>query len=155
VWKLQPDAFFQQEGASMQGDLTRIGLIGLVVTCVIVSFSFSVQAEKKKITYSKKSKQFVSQTTVYPGDVPNHELVQFVRVDTVTTISDPDFEMVEQLAYGQLDQVAGTGSHRGYTTFIHKSGEKSYVSWEGTHKTAVKEGGAWETPYEGKFQFTG
>ena len=139
----------------MQGFLTRKGIVGLVVTCVIVSFSISAQAEKKKITYSKKSKHMVSQTTVYPGDIPNRELVQFVRINTVTRTSDPDFAMIEHLNHGQLDQVAGTGSHRGYTTFVHTGGEKSYVSWEGSHTTTVQEGGTWELRYEGKFQFTG
>jgi hypothetical protein len=133
--------------------LSKVSALVLIVLFVMVSFSFSAQAEKKKITYSKKSKQFVSVNTVSPGDVPNRELLQAVRIDVVTS-PDPDFNG-EHVVYIQIDQVAGTGSHRGYTVFNHKNGDKSYASWEGTHKTIVKEGGSWETPFEGKGQLIG
>jgi hypothetical protein len=140
----------------MQGFLTSIGRVGVVVTCIVMALSFSAQAEKKKITWRKKTtKQMISQTTVYPGDVPNHELVQTVSIDRGITTSDPEFAIIEMVIHAQIDQIAGTGSHRTHSTSFHTNGEKSYVSWEGTHKMVIKEGGTWELPYEGTGQFTG
>ena len=59
------------------------------------------------------------------------------------------------MVYEQSDQVAGSGSHGGYLTILHKNKDESYVKFEGTNKMAVKEGGTWEVSSEGKLQFTG
>ncbi len=71
------------------------------------------------------------------------------------TYSDPDFGSSEEWIYMHSDSVAGTGTHRGHSVHNFKNGDKTYVKWEGTHKTTVKESGAWELNYEGKSQFTG
>lgn len=57
--------------------------------------------------------------------------------------------------YGQSDQTAGSGSHRGYAVYHHKNGDDSYTKYEGTHKRVTKEDGAWESTSEGKAQFVG
>jgi hypothetical protein len=45
---------------------------------------------------------------------PKHELVALqIRRDT-TTSPDPEWNDTEQIIYEQVDQVAGTGTHRGY-----------------------------------------
>ena len=49
----------------------------------------------------------------------------------------------------------GNGSHRGYSDNNYESGDKTYMKWEGTHKTILKENGGRETNYEGKFEYTG
>ena len=131
----------------------------LVLAVTVVFFTilccFSVQAaEKKKVTYTKKIKQLISRADVYPGDVPKHKMSQSVRINSVT-FSDPDFGTADCWAYGHLDSVAGNGTHRGYGVCHFKNGDKTYAENEGTHKTTVKEGGAWEVNYEGKIQFTG
>jgi hypothetical protein len=134
---------------------SKLVMAGIIVAFVVASFSFLTQAAgKKKITYSSKVKQMVSQTTIHPGDVPNHELVQHVRLDTSTS-SDPDWKDVEYLSYHQADSVAGNGTHRGYNIGHHKDGDESYWKYEGTHKTIVKEDGSQEVPFEGKTQLVG
>lgn len=106
-----------------------------------------------KATYTKKATT-ISRNDVYPEDVPEHQISQHVRKASIT-FSDPDFGSSEDLEYGQSDTIAGNGSHRGYSVNTYKNGDKTYDKWEGTHKTIVKEGGAWETNVEGKFQYTG
>jgi hypothetical protein len=126
-----------------------------MVVIVVTSFTFSVRAaEKKKFTTTTKAKQTISSTTLYPANVPNHEIVQSVVVRTVTS-SDPDFNGMEVIVYGQMDSVAGNGSHRGYATLRDKNGNEVYTKYEGTHKTMAKEGGTWERTSEGKSQVTG
>ena len=57
--------------------------------------------------------------------------------------------------YGQGDAVAGTGTHRGYVRRLHKNGDITYGSYEGMHKTTVKEDGSSETTWEGTYKVTG
>jgi hypothetical protein len=133
----------------------RIGVVGIIAAFVVVSLSFPVQAaEKKKISGTNKQGQAISRTVVYPGDDPKHELILTVRRDT-TTSQDPDWNETELMNYWQSDQVAGTGTHRGYLIRFHKNGDTTYGAYEGTHKTTVKADGSWESTAEGTYQWTG
>jgi hypothetical protein len=133
----------------------RRGVVGVIAAFVVVSLSFSAQAgEKKKLTGINKIGPHISRTVVYPGDDPKHELVMFVRRDT-TTSSDPDWNETEQIVYQQADSVAGTGTARGYSIRLFKNGDTDYSSFEGKHKTTVKEDGSWETTWEGTYKVLG
>ena len=94
---------------------------------------------KKKLTGTNKHGPPISRTVVSPGDDPKHELVLLEISRCTTTSSDPDWNDTEQIVYEQVDQVAGTGAHRGYYVRQHKNGDTDYGSYEGTQKTTVKE----------------
>jgi hypothetical protein len=133
----------------------RRGVVGVIAAFVVVSLSFSAQAgEKKKITGTNKEGPPISRTVVFPGDDPKHELDLTVRRDT-TTSSEPDWDGTEEMNYGQGDSVAGTGTHRGYVRRFYKNGDTTWGSYEGTHKTTVKEDGSSETTWEGTWKDTG
>ena len=133
----------------------RRGVVGVIAAFVVVSLSFSAQAgEKKKVMGTNKEGPPISRTVVPPGDDPKHELVLKIRRDT-TTSPDPDRNETEQIVYEQSDSVAGTGTHRGYFRRLFKNGDTDYGSYEGTHKTTVKEDGSWETTWEGTYKVTG
>jgi hypothetical protein len=63
-------------------------------------------------------------------------------------------ERYEEYLYGQADQVAGTGSHKGYTMKIYPNGDRGYGTYEGTHKMITKGDGSWEATYEGTWKWT-
>jgi hypothetical protein len=109
---------------------------------------------KKKIKGTNKPGPFISRTVVSPGDDPKHELVLMIRRDT-TTSSDPDWNETEQIVYEQDDEVAGTGTHKGYYRRFYKNGETDYGPYEGAVKTTVKEEGSWETTWEGTWKSIG
>ena len=109
---------------------------------------------KKKLTGTNKHGPPISRTVVSPGDDPKHELALTIHRDT-TTSSDPDHNETEQIVYGQGDEVAGTGTARGYFRRLHKNGETDYGTYEGTVKTTVKEDGSWERTWEGKWKTHG
>jgi len=133
----------------------RRGVVGVIAAFVVVSLSFSAQAaEKKKVMGTDKQGPPISRTVVSPGDDPKHELVLFIRRDT-TTSPDPDLNGTEVMIYGQDDQVAGTGTHRGYFRRLYKSGETDYGPFEGKHKTTFKEDGSWEATWEGTWKSIG
>ena len=110
---------------------------------------------KKKITGTNKHTAPISRTVVSLGDDPKHELVLLEIGRQTTTSSDPDWNKTEQNDYTQADEVAGTGTHRGYFRRLHKNGDIDYGSYEGTQKTTVKEDGSWEKTWEGKWKTHG
>jgi hypothetical protein len=110
---------------------------------------------KKKVTGTNKLALPISRTVVSLGDDPKHELVVLeIRRDT-TASPDPDWNETEQITYEQADDVAGTGTHRGYFRRPHKNGDTDYGPYEGTHKTSVKEDGSLEVTWEGTWKQSG
>ena len=156
----------------------RRGVVGVIAAFVVVSLSFSAQAgEKKKVMGTNKLGPPISRTVVTPGEDPKHEVragqsssidggshdvsvrrtrvvVLMIRRDT-TTSSDPDWDGTEQIVSEESDSVEGTGTHRGYSRRLFKNGDTDYSSYEGTHKTTVKEDGSRETTWEGTYKVTG
>jgi len=122
----------------------------VIAAFVVVSLSFSAQAaEKKKIMGTNKFGPTISRTVVPPGpgDDPKHDLVVLAIYRATTTSSDPNSAYLnesELMAYEQADEVAGTGTQRGYYVRIYKDGDRDYGIYEGTHKTSFKEDGSWE-----------
>jgi len=137
----------------------RRGVVGVIAAFVVVSLSFSAQAaEKKKVMGTNKYGPEISRTVVPlgPGDDPKHRLTAlWIRRDT-TTSPDPYWNETTQIVYGQSDEVAGTGTHRGYYVRLYKDGDTEYGTFEGTHKTTLKEDGSFlETTWEGTYKVIG
>ena len=113
---------------------------------------------KKKIMGTNKEGPPISRTVMPlgPGDDPKHELI-VLRIGRGTTTSpDPDLNEAEHIVYEQVDQVAGTGTHRGYYVRRHKNGDIDYGPFEGTHKTTLKEDGSFlEATWEGTYKKNG
>ena len=137
----------------------RRGVVGVIAAFVVVSLSFSAQAaEKKKVMGTNKWGPPICRTVVPPGpgDDPKHEVDALLIYRDTTTSSDPDIDGTEQIIYEQVDQVAGTGTHRGYYVRLHKNGDTDYGPFEGTFKTTFKEDGSWEmTTWEGTWKVIG
>jgi hypothetical protein len=110
---------------------------------------------KKKLTATNKEGPPISRTVVPLGDDPKHELFVLAIHRDTTTSSDPDWNETEQIVYGQGDEVAGTGTARGYFRRLHKNGDTDYGTYEGTVKTTVKEDGSSETTWEGTWKSNG
>ena len=122
---------------------------------LITTFIFPVYAaDKKKFTVKTTTKANRSNDIVFLEDKPRHELTQTV-VERNMTSTNPDFNDMEVINYSQSDSIAGTGTHRGYSFYYHKKGDKAFTKWESTHKTKIKEDKSWETNIEGKIEFVG
>src|SRR5262245_57481407 len=127
--------------------------VGLIVVCTVCAVSLWAAAENKQITlHAKHPPDPYSKSVMTPGDVPNHEVVQQVLYNEITS-PEPDFNGFKAINYEQLDSVAGTGTHRGYTMWPLNNGDTVYSKFEGSHKTVTKDGGAWESSFEGKTEF--
>jgi hypothetical protein len=135
-------------------------LPALAISLAVPTFAQQKDAqapEKKKITGTNKWGPTISKTVVPlgPGDDPKHELVVLAIYRATTTSPDPDFDGTEVIAYEQADDVAGTGTARGYFVRLHKNGDTDYGTYEQTHKTTVKEDGSWETTWESTWKSSG
>jgi hypothetical protein len=155
--KMNPPSFHNR--ICKVGALVTATLILPALAFVVVSLSFSAQAgEKKKIMGTNKWGPPICRTVVPlgPGDDPKHELVVLAIYRATTTSSDPDTDGTELIAYEQADEVAGTGTARGYFRRLHKNGDIDYGTFENTHKTSFKEDGSWlETTWEGTWKAIG
>jgi hypothetical protein len=112
------------------------------------SFSFEVQADKQKFSV-KQNYTVLSISKVTPDDVPEHEVALETLSASITSETNPDWNGITMLDHVYSDSVAGSGTHSSYATEFHKDGSKTFWRYEGTHKTTVKDGGAWETQFTG------
>jgi hypothetical protein len=124
------------------------------ITMVLAVSSLSVQAEKREQTFVKISTQNMSKSVFLLSESPNHEITQEVLRQR-TKYSNPDFQVAEEWVYLHSDSVDGSGLHNGYFTYVHDGGERTYGSFEGTHKTVVRDDGAWLTTWDGKVRYLG
>ena len=132
----------------------RWSILALVILIIVAFVLPAHAAEKKKFTINTTIKANRSNEIVYLEDKPRHELTQTVSERNMTS-TNPDFNDMEVINYSQSDSIAGTGTHRGYSFYYHKKGDKAFTKWEGTHKTSIKEDKSWETIIEGKIEFIG
>ena len=135
---------------SLQSSIRKVCALAAatLILPALASLSFSAQAaEKKKVMGTNKFGPPISRTVVPPGpgDDPKHELVVLAIYRATTTSPDADINGSELIVYEQADEVAGTGTQTGYFRRLYKNGDTDYGTFEGTHKTTVKEDGSWET----------
>ena len=130
---------------------------GRFATVVVIAVSIAFAASQAQADGKKKrtgTNTFVSQIqkNASPvGDVPGHEIAQQIALQHTTKSSDPMFMDMQLTDYGQVDETAGTGTHRGYSMGVLKDGSSSPARYEGTHKTTIKADGTWEAIFEGKY----
>ncbi len=91
--------------------------------------------------------------TLYPEDTPDHQMIVYERVGASAS-ADPDFDNLEQVFYHYTDQVAGSGTHKGYLIMKNRQGDKIFSQYEGIHRVVIGAAG-WEGSAEGRLQYTG
>jgi len=132
----------------------KLSVLALVIL-IMVCFVFPVNAaEKRKFSITTKVIGEPNRSVINLEDNPKHSLIQNASKRTMTS-SNPDFNGMDVINFGQSDDIAGTGSHTGYSFYYHKNGDKVFTKYEGTHKTTVKEDKSWETISAGKLEFIG
>ena len=130
-------------------------VLGVMLAVGLAYPSLSLQAaQKKEVTYVKTYSKTISKSSFAIDDMPNHEVVQEVLLQK-SKFSSPDFEPVEEWIHIQTDQTDGTGSHKGYYIEIHSGGEQTYGTFDGKHKTVVKDDGSWASTWEGTYRYVG
>ena len=129
-------------------------LAGIIAAVVMGSIGLSAHAEKRDQTYVKTGNRSISKSAIALTESPNHEISQEVLLQN-SKYSSPDFQVTEEWIYIQSDQIDGTGTHKGYYTYVLKGGEQTYGTFEGSHKTVAKEDGSWLTTWDGTYKYLG
>jgi hypothetical protein len=133
--------------SSTTRSLSLVCLLGLILTSAPgLSATMDCSGTKERI------KETLSSETIKPGDVPDRELVQTVRVDIISS-ANPEFDGIEETVYLQMDSVGGAGDHYGYAAFMLNSGEKIWGKFHGTHYFVPKSEDDWEVPFHGVFRY--
>ena len=133
--------------------LARVSLLTVVFASLFAIVNLAGAAEKQKFTYTKNVRQLFAETKVNPGGTAGRELAQMMCVDGKVTATG--WDLAEERGINQDDQIDGSGKHKGVAVDIMKNGDTVFQVYEGTHKTTVKEGGAWELNYQGTMEFKG
>jgi hypothetical protein len=130
-------------------------VVGAILAAVMALSVLPVHAgQKKEMSYVKTYSKSTSKSSFAIDDVPNHEVVQEVVLQK-SKFSSPDFDPIEEWIHIQTDQIDGSGSHKGYYIEIHPGGEQTYGTFDGTHKTVVKENGSWASTWQGTYRYVG
>jgi uncharacterized protein (DUF2147 family) len=133
--------------------LARVGVLTAVFASLMAGADLVGAGEKQKITYTKNARQVFAETKINPGGAPGRELAQMMYLDSVSSASG--WDALEERGINQDDQIEGSGKHKGVAVNIMKNGDTVFQVYAGTHKTTVKEGGAWELNYQGTMEFKG
>jgi hypothetical protein len=102
---------------------------------------------------TKRSKASPYTEVIRPGDRPDHEMIQAIRIHEISS-KDADFDASEQTVYAHQDAYGGSGTSVGYFLYTLKSGEKIWARFDSIYSTKPARG-SWETTYHGVFQFVG
>ena len=128
-------------------------MAAFVVVMVSVSLvAGQAQADsKRKRSGTNISVSTLQKNTSAVGDVPGHELTQQITTARTTKSTDPVWVNQVVTNFDQLDENAGTGTHRGYSMGVLNDGSNAPVRYEGNHKTTTKTDGSLEWLGDGKY----
>src|SRR5437773_8234194 len=104
--------------------------LAIAVSLGLLVLSDGASAEDKKVSGTAKFGPTLSQTTLLPGDVPQHEVVLVTRLQSWDS-ADPDWNNVQVTNFVFSDYTAGTGAHRGYNANVHPGGHRTFFGFEG------------------------
>jgi len=140
--------------SKLAGRSSAVLVFAVLVLLLSLVLSDNASAEGKKVSGTAKSGPTLSQTTLLPGDVPQHEVVLVTRLQSWNS-ADPDWNNVQVTNFFFSDYTAGTGAHRGYNANVHPGGHRTFFGFEGKTTRTTNPDGSWEAKFEGKLWFTG
>lgn len=135
-------------------NLVSLRRVAALVSVIVGISLIAEQAQadsKRKRSGTNTFLSTIQKNTSAVGDIPGHEIAQQIILQRTTKSSDPIHSDMQLTDFGQVDEVGGTGTHRGYSIGILKDGSTSPARYEGTHKTTIKADGSWEGTGEGKY----
>ena len=110
-------------------------------------------AETIDCSGTKVSRDRHSESVLLPGDRPDRKMMQYVRVDV---ISSPwgEIDGTDQTVLVQQNQTGKMGTSEGFGDFALRNGEKLWYKFQATYRVLQK-GDTRESRYQGIFHFIG
>jgi hypothetical protein len=121
---------------------------------VLLILSRDASAQSKGFSGTGKMVTTQSQTMMFPGDNPGHQMIVVSRTDVFSS-ADADWNDVQAKLSGFADFTAGTGPHSGYFANTHLGGAQTFVAYQGMTRGTTKPDGSWLGIDDGTFRFVG
>ena len=132
---------------------TQRRVFACFIWILALALPLQASAEEKKITGSGELVAILSQTKMYPGDDPQHE-VTLSNLHEIDRCDDPALDNADVKVVGVSDYTAGSGEHWGYRMVTLPDGDQTFASYEGTTVTVAGEEGNPKTTFSGKWWYT-
>jgi len=134
--------------------------LALIVGMVLLASDGSLAQEKKKVSWSVKpenSKSTFRQRFEIP-DIPGHAIVMEEYRRTWPNGGAPVVEgrkVVEEIAWGMADGVAGNGLQRGYRVWRFENGDQSSAEWSLAFQSVINPDRSRKVTFVGTYVETG
>ncbi len=133
----------------------RLTLWMIAASCLVsLTLSQDAYAQSKKVSVTGKMAGIQSQTTLFPGDSPVHQMIFVSRADVFSS-ADADWNNAQSKVSGFADMTAGTGPQSGYHAITHPGGDQTFTAYQGMGKRTTNADGSWVSNFDGKFRFVG
>jgi hypothetical protein len=127
--------------------------LSVAAAATLMAPSQRAYAEMKAVTATGTAVAVRSETTMYPGDSPQHLITVRTRLDKWTS-SDPNFDGALVNFYTYEDYTGLSGPHRGYNATARQD-DQMFASFEGTTDGRLNPDGSPNATFQGKFRFIG
>src|SRR5947209_14764528 len=128
-------------------------MIAALVSLVLVQ-SQTAYPEGKRISGTGKLVALLSEAKVSSSGEPRHEISVVVAQDADRS-PDPDWDNAQVHHVVASDCVAGNCTDKGYRTYTHRNGARTFVAFEGTTKAVQRPNGPPDVTFDGRWWFTG
>lgn len=139
---------------------TAIGLILAVAgALVLICPDVSVGQEKHKVTWSSRPEntKFTVNHALEIPDAPRH-IVRMLEIRRTFPENPPvvnGLKLVEDVAWGVYDTIAGNGRGSGYFSWRLENGDQVLGEWQDTLQTVFNPGGSRKSTFAGVARWTG
>jgi hypothetical protein len=133
--------------------------LSLVGGLVLLAPGQSWTQEKHKLSWSARPEntKFTFQHTLEILDVPGHAIRMF-EIRRTWPENPPTIEglkVVEEIARGTTDSVAGNGRSWGYSSWRYENGDLSFGEWQNINQAVTNPDGSRKATFVGTYLTTG
>jgi len=139
---------------------TAIGLVLAVAGALVLSFpDVSVGQEKRKISWSSRPEntKFTVNHPLEIPDAPRH-ILRLLEIRRTFPENPPvvnGLKLVEDVAWGVYDTIAGNGRGSGYFSWRLENGDQVLGDWQDTVQTVFNPDGSRKATFVGIAHWTG
>ena len=136
-----------------------VRVLSLLGGLILVVPDQSLAQERHKISWSVRPENTKTtfQHTLEIPDVPSH-VIRMFEVRRTWPENPPSVEgvkVVEELARGTADNVAGNGRSVGYSSWRYENGDMSFAEWQNINQAATNPDGSRKAMFTGTYLMTG
>lgn len=134
-------------------------VLSLLGGLILLAPNQSLAQERHKISWSTRPEntKVTFQHTLEIPDVPSHAIRMFElwRTWPENPPMVTGLKVVEEIARGTADNLAGNGLSRGYSSWRYENGDMSFAEWQNINQAVTNPDGSRKATYTGTYLMTG